>query len=600
MSRAMYQNKFMKSGLGILLIIGMLLAMLPTILFPTTADAAGTGNVTIIKLASDGTTVLAQKTVSYQEMMAQAYGLPILGDGVTHYYHQGPVFIDNANETLEQILRWNAAEDTNVDTKDMGALRGTNIKDLCDLVGGMSAGEQLKVKSSDGWSKMFAYKNVYEYSSREGPMVLCWEKNGTYPDTGYVDGMRLVWFADTSTNTLGPGGTGIHAFGNWDWHEAADSQYWYYYMSGGENYPTTTGISGQIVNQLIIYSDDPAPTPTPTPEPTPTPTPTATPEPTATPTPTATPEPTVTPTPTATPTPTPTPTTWTLQLVGAGNYTMTQAEFEEGVAHHSNGNATWGTWVDGNNTWSGMPLWLLCGWVDDAVQHGTGAFNDTLAAGNYTVKVIASDGFSKTFSSSVVARNDNMIIANILNGTPLPPANYPLRLVGPGLTSGQKVSKIVKIELIGLPATPTPTPTPTATPEPTATPTPTPTPKPHAALTATTEITIPTIGIQLDKTSIDYGDIKTGHNSEIKPVKVTNIGNVAVDVTLQVQGNSTDAQSFYEQSLYVDDALYNISTVIATLTEAQFKDVTTQLKVPLSWTTLGAQTAVLVFWAEAG
>jgi DMSO/TMAO reductase YedYZ molybdopterin-dependent catalytic subunit len=585
----MYQNKFMKSGLGILLIIGMLLAMLPTILFPTTANAAGTSGVTIIKLASDGTTVLEQKTVTYQEMMASAYGLPVLGDGVTHYYHQGPVFIDDPDEATEQALRWNPAEDTNVDTKDMGALRGTNIKDLCDLVGGMSAGEQLKVKSSDGWYKMFAYKNVYEYSSREGPMVLCWEKNGTYPDTGYNEGMRLVWFADDSTNTLGPGGTGIHAFGNWDWHEAADSQYWYYYISGGEYYPTTTGLSGQIVNQLIIYSDDPAPTPTATPEPTATPTPTATPEPTATPTPTATPEPTVTPTPTATPTPTPTPTTWTLQLVGAGNYTMTQAEFEEGVAHHGAA-----TWVDGNNTWSGMPLWLLCGWVDDAVQHGAGAFNDALAAGNYTVKVIASDGFSKTFSSSVVARNDNMIIANILNGTPLPPANYPLRLVGPGLTSGQKVSKIVKIELIGLPPAPTPTPTPIPTP------TPTPTPGASASLTATTEITIPTIGIQLNKTSIDYGDIKTGHNSEIKPVRVTNTGNVAADVTLEVQGANATAQSFYEQSLYVDDALYNISTVIATLTEAQFKDVTTQLKVPLSWTTLGAQTAVLVFWAEAG
>ena len=31
--------------------------------------------------------------------------MPVLGDGVTHYYHQGPVFVDNANETLEQELR---------------------------------------------------------------------------------------------------------------------------------------------------------------------------------------------------------------------------------------------------------------------------------------------------------------------------------------------------------------------------------------------------------------------------------------------------------------------------------------------------------------
>ena len=101
------------------------------------------------------------------------------------------------------MLRWNPAEDTNVQEKDMGALRGTNIKDLCNLVGGMSTGEELKVKSSDGWNMMFAYKNVYQYSTREGPMVLTWQKNGLYPDTGYSEGMRLVWFADTFDQSLG-------------------------------------------------------------------------------------------------------------------------------------------------------------------------------------------------------------------------------------------------------------------------------------------------------------------------------------------------------------------------------------------------------------
>ena len=82
------------------------------------------------------------------------------------------------NETLEQELRWNPAEDTNVDTKDMGAVKGTNLKDLCNLVGGMSPGEEVKILAIDGWSDTYAYKNVYEYSSREGPLGICWYQNG--------------------------------------------------------------------------------------------------------------------------------------------------------------------------------------------------------------------------------------------------------------------------------------------------------------------------------------------------------------------------------------------------------------------------------------
>ncbi len=59
------------------------------------------------------------------------------------------------------------------------------------------------------------------------------------PMTG--TGMRLVFFADNSTN---PGG--IHAFGNYDWHESAASEYWYYYREGDEKYPTTTGSRVQV------------------------------------------------------------------------------------------------------------------------------------------------------------------------------------------------------------------------------------------------------------------------------------------------------------------------------------------------------------------
>mgnify|MGYP001765809233 CR=1 FL=1 len=216
--------------------------------------SAATTQVHLVKYASDGTTILAEQTLTYQQMRDT---LPVLGDGVTHYYHQGPVFIDDPDEATEQALRWNPLEDINVLEKDMGAAMGTNLKDLCDLVGGMLPGDILRVKASDGMIKDFAYENVYGYSAREGPIVLTWYTDfntedanpGSYPDTGYNDGMRLVWFADDSTNPWG-----VHAFGNWDWHEAAAPEYWYYYVQGGENYPTTTGLSVKVVSELRIIS----------------------------------------------------------------------------------------------------------------------------------------------------------------------------------------------------------------------------------------------------------------------------------------------------------------------------------------------------------
>jgi hypothetical protein len=208
--------------------------------------AGGTTSVKVTRLANDGVTILNQRTVTYQWMQSN---LPVLGDGTIHYYHQGPLFVDDPNPVAQETLRWNQAEDQNVVDKDMGALKGTNLTSLCDLVGGMSSGDTLKVKSRDGWNREFAYKNVYQYSSREGPMVLTWYRDGAYPDSGYAEGMRVIWFADTSINPWG-----YHVFGNWDWHQAADSQYWYYYQQNGQKYPTTTGLSGQVVSELIINS----------------------------------------------------------------------------------------------------------------------------------------------------------------------------------------------------------------------------------------------------------------------------------------------------------------------------------------------------------
>jgi hypothetical protein len=211
-----------------------------------TAVTAATTEVHIVRYAVDNVTVINETTVTYQWMEAN---LPVMGDGTTHYYHQGPVFVDDADTDREEQLRWNAAEDSNVQEKDMGAVKGTDLKDLCNLVGGMSPGDTVKIKAADGFTRIFAYENVYMSSARQGPMVITWyhDVDGYVP--GYRTAMRLVFFADNSTNPWG-----IHAFGNNDWRQSAAREYWYYYRQGDEKYPTTTGLSVQYVSDILVYS----------------------------------------------------------------------------------------------------------------------------------------------------------------------------------------------------------------------------------------------------------------------------------------------------------------------------------------------------------
>ena len=216
-----------------------------------TTGTAATTEVHIARYAADNVKVINETTVTYQWMEAN---LPVMGDGITHYYLQGPVFVDDTNPAREEQFRWNAAEDTNVQEKDIGGVKGTDLKDLCDLIGGMSPEDIVKLKASDGFTKTFGYKNVYLPAPRQGPMVIAWYRadEGYVPD--YRTGMRLVFFADNSTNPWG-----IHAFGNYDWHESAAPEYWYYYRQGDEKYPTTTGLSVQYVSDILIYSSNTVP-----------------------------------------------------------------------------------------------------------------------------------------------------------------------------------------------------------------------------------------------------------------------------------------------------------------------------------------------------
>ncbi len=216
--------------------------------FAAATASAATTQVRVVKYASDGTTVLNEATYTYQQLERE---FPVHGDGMTHYYLQGPTF--NESDI------WDPAEWQNVDTRDFGAVKGTDVKDLCEAVGGMSSGETVRIRAADNFYRDFSYEAVYGTDPRKGPMVLAWyngeESRGGYelqgvgyPDTGYYKGMRLFFFADTSGNT-----EGRHVFGHWDMHETLPESDWYYYSG---IWPSSGGLSVYNIDRIFIYSDE--------------------------------------------------------------------------------------------------------------------------------------------------------------------------------------------------------------------------------------------------------------------------------------------------------------------------------------------------------
>jgi DMSO/TMAO reductase YedYZ molybdopterin-dependent catalytic subunit len=129
-------------------------------------------------------------------------------------------------------------------------------------------------------------------------------------------------------------------------------------------------------------------------------------------------------------------------------YDVTRSYFEAGETCTSTRHSA--NWTDKNgNVWTGIPLWLLVGIVDNwEFNMSAGVFNDSLANSNGYEVMVISPGGSRSFNSTYVARNNNIIIANKLNGAVLPEQYWPLRLVGSAVSSDDMVVQITRIELI--------------------------------------------------------------------------------------------------------------------------------------------------------
>ena len=76
---------------GIYQILGIMAFL--TVITATVSGAST--QIHLVLYADDGFTVLNETTVDYRWMEAN---LPVRGDGTTHYYLQGPVFVDNPED----------------------------------------------------------------------------------------------------------------------------------------------------------------------------------------------------------------------------------------------------------------------------------------------------------------------------------------------------------------------------------------------------------------------------------------------------------------------------------------------------------------------
>jgi len=218
----------------------ILFALLCVSMLACAASAAPTTELCVVKIAADGETILEETTIDYRWMEAN---LPVLGDGVTHYYHQGPVFEGD---------KWDPNETTNF--KDRGAVKGTDIRDLAELVGGAEPGDEIMIRAADGYHVEFAYQNVYEPDPHQGPMGICWyngaetgagERQGCGYVPDYYTGMRLVFFADDSTNA-----EGLHVYGNRDMHETLPESAQHFY----DLYPSTGGLTVKWIDEVRVYT----------------------------------------------------------------------------------------------------------------------------------------------------------------------------------------------------------------------------------------------------------------------------------------------------------------------------------------------------------
>ena len=339
--------------------------------------------VHIIKYGPDGITIINETNVTYSWMEAN---LDVIGDGTTVYKYEG--ITGNPSNI------WDPEETYPGGFKIANAVKGTRVRDLCDLVGGMGTGTEIKFIASDNYETTLPYASIYtdpSVQARQGDAVVAWWADGQYVPY-YADGIRLFFMPDD------------HIYGQWDMNQTLPQKYHHFYYQDNTFYPSCAGLSAKYVTTIKIYSEPSS--------------------------------------------------DWTLDLDGRDidglQAMISRIYFEQALACQFGADHAV-TYTDSSGrVWGGMPLWFLCGFVDDADQHSDNAYNETRALAGYNITITGTDGYNYTFDSRDTVRNANYLVANTLNGTPLPDSDpsWPLRLVGQNVTGAKVVKKIASISLV--------------------------------------------------------------------------------------------------------------------------------------------------------
>jgi DMSO/TMAO reductase YedYZ molybdopterin-dependent catalytic subunit len=134
---------------------------------------------------------------------------------------------------------------------------------------------------------------------------------------------------------------------------------------------------------------------------------------------------------------------WTLSLQGAINQDIDKATFESGAAPGCHGTS----WTDAQgHVWTGIPLWYLVCYVDDADTMGP--LNSAVWDKGFEVHLANSNGDIVMYSSQDVRKNENLIVTYEMDGQPLPTTTWPLVLVGSDVDSQHQIGMITKIKLV--------------------------------------------------------------------------------------------------------------------------------------------------------
>jgi len=145
---------------------------------------------------------------------------------------------------------------------------------------------------------------------------------------------------------------------------------------------------------------------------------------------------------------------WTVKMYGLKNkrgkrqtYTLDRLSYDSCATPGCHG-SSW-TSPAPAQTWAGVPLFLCIGKIDGGKGHGGyGAYNEALALKGYRIKLTSATGATAVIGSRTIRNQEQIILANKLQGSELTTDYYPLRLVGPKIGSKSFIGQIVKIQML--------------------------------------------------------------------------------------------------------------------------------------------------------